>query len=312
MKLEFVKLNGLGNDFVFIDDLSGEINLTEHQVQWLCDRNFGIGADGVILVRQANNDDALAYMHYINSDGSLAQMCGNGVRCFAKYLIDRGFNGAGNGSFIAETLAGNKEISYTVDSDNKMTLACVNMGEPILDPALVPVNISATATTVQGNDFVKEATISSPWGDFAFTCVSMGNPHAICFVDNWEALPDELFTDPSHKNLKTFRINEIGAFYEANPVFPEKTNVEFASIADNGIEMRVFERGCGETLACGTGACATAVAAILTGKSHNEVTVHLLGGDLQIAWNPDGKTDNDKSVFMTGPALESFAGVVEV
>lgn len=313
MKLDFVKLNGLGNDFVFIDDLSGEINLTTEQVQWLCNRNFGIGADGVILVQQPKNDEALAYMHYINSDGSLAQMCGNGVRCFAKYLVDRGFNGTGDGSLVAETLAGNRKIDYTVTDDGKMALACVDMGAPILDPSLVPVSLDANATTPQGRAFVKEASIPSPWGEFAFTCVSMGNPHAVCFIENWDELPDDLFSDPTHKCLATLRIDDIGAYYESHPAFPEKTNVEFASVTNNGIDMRVYERGCGETLACGTGACATTVAAILTHRCANETTIHLLGGDLSIAWpaNSDS-SDNEVSVMMTGPAEESFSGVVEV
>lgn len=320
MKLEFAKLNGLGNDFIFIDDLSNEIELTTNQVQWLCNRNFGVGADGVILVRPPQNAEALAYMHYINSDGTLAQMCGNGVRCFAKYLVDRGFAGnAHSGVLTAETMAGNREIEYTTNDAGEMTLATVNMGKPILDPAQVPVNLPANATTATGVGYVQETPIPSPWGNFAFTCVSMGNPHAVCFVEDWNALPDELFSDATKKSLETLAINQIGAFYESNPAFPEKTNVEFACMTPEGIDMRVYERGCGETLACGTGACATTVAAILTGRLEEQTTVHLLGGKLHIAWKQQESgaegaegAEGAHPVFMTGPAAESFSGVVEV
>ena len=304
MELDFAKLNGLGNDFVFIDDFSREIELTTDQVKWLCDRHFGIGADGVILVRPSTDAQCAAYMHYINSDGTLAQMCGNGVRCFAKYLVDRGFVNAQDGSFVADTLAGPRPIAFEVDDNGLLTRATVDMGHPILDPALVPVNAEASGVSAEGVSFVREMPLESPWGTFKFTCVSMGNPHAVCFVDSWDEVADSLFADPAAKSLETLDINAVGAFFERHPAFPEKTNVEFAVIGDLGISMRVFERGCGETLACGTGACATNVAAALTGRAGRENDLNLRGGTLHITWA------DDDHVMMCGPAAESFTGTV--
>ena len=306
MELEFVKMNGLGNDFVFIDDFSREVELDAEQVARLCDRHFGIGADGVILVRPAKDPRCAAYMHYINSDGSLAQMCGNGVRCFAKYLVDRGYVPAESGRFVAETLAGPRTISFEVDAEGRMTLATVDMGAPELEPSRVPVAAEANAKDARGRPCLLELPIDSPWGAFAFSCVSMGNPHAICFLDDIEAVDDGLFPDPASKSLATLELDKIGAFYEAHEAFPEKTNVEFARVGAEGIEMRVFERGCGETLACGTGACATNVAAALTGRAGRENDLLLRGGRLHILW------DDEDEVMMTGPAAESFEGTVEV
>lgn len=304
MELHFSKLHGLGNDFVFIDDLSNEIELSSEQVSWLCDRHFGIGADGVILVRPSDRDDCVAYMHYINADGSLAQMCGNGVRCFAKYLVDRAFVSSEEGSLTAETLAGPRHIVFSTDDDGKMTVARVDMGLPILDPCEIPCSLEANGRFQEDLSFVGNAEIDSPWGAFAFTCVSMGNPHAVCFLDDLEALPDSLFLSGKPRSLDTFKIDEIGAFFEAHAAFPEKTNVEFAVVEDDHIRMRVFERGCGETMACGTGACATLVSAVLTQRSERTNTVELNGGSLSIEWAESGH------VMMTGPAVESFEGTV--
>ena len=306
MELDFVKLHGLGNDFIFVDDFSRDIELTKEQVALLCNRHFGIGADGVILVRPSERSECAAYMHYINSDGTLAQMCGNGVRCFAKYLVDRGFVQASDGQFVADTLAGPKPISFEVDENEKMTRATVDMGHPILEPAEVPVAAPANAESAQGVAFAKDVAIDSPWGPFAFTCVSMGNPHAICFIDDFNTVNDELFTDASNKCLETLDLNKIGAFYESHEMFPEKTNVEFAQVRSGAIAMRVFERGCGETLACGTGACATNVAAALTSRAGRENDIVLRGGTLHIVW------DDDNHVMMTGPAVEAFQGTVEI
>ena len=287
MELSFIKLNGAGNDFVFVDDLSNEIELTTSQVSWLCDRHFGIGADGVILVRPSERPECAAYMHYINSDGTLAQMCGNGVRCFAKFLVDRGYVQASDGSFIADTLAGPKPISFTVDEQDKMTQATVDMGHPILDPQEVPVNAQANATSPLGTPYAKDVAIESPWGPFSFTCVSMGNPHAITFIEDFDVLPDDLFTG-APKELATLDLEK------------------FAHISEKGIEMRVYERGCGETLACGTGACATCVAAALTERAGRENDLILRGGVLHILWT------EDDHVMMTGPATEAFEGTVSL
>lgn len=305
MNISFSKLHGLGNDFVFINDLDNRLELSESQVAWLCDRHFGIGGDGVILVRPSTLEGTDAFMYYINSDGSLAQMCGNGVRCFAKYLVDYGIV-ENTGHLIAQTLAGPREIDYSTDEAGKLTEATVMMGEPILAPQDVPTLLTPTAKMVDGSYYVRDQSIESPWGEFAFTCVSMGNPHAITFIHDFNALPDELFPNTYDKRLATMNINEIGAFFESNPAFPEKTNVEFAEITQEGIAMRVYERGCGETLACGTGACATSVAATLTERAGRENDIILRGGTLHIVWADDNR------VFMTGPACEVFQGVVEL
>lgn len=306
MELSFAKLHGLGNDFVFIDDRAGALDLTDEQVSFLCDRHFGIGADGVILVRPPKSDEGDGYMHYINADGTLAQMCGNGVRCFAKYLVDRALVDRSAGRLVADTLAGPRPIAFTVDEAGAMTEATVAMGAPILDPALVPVAAEPDSLTAEGAPYVGHLRLDSPWGPFVFACVSMGNPHAICFVDDWEALPDELFATGAEKSLATLRIDLPGSFFETHPAFPEKANVEFASVTPDGIAMRVWERGCGETLACGTGACATNTAACLTGRAGRENDLLLSGGVLHIRWDDDG------TVFMTGPATESFSGTIVV
>lgn len=309
MELEFDKMDGLGNDFVVIDDLSNEIELSKNEIAKICDRHFGVGADGVILVRPSEREECIAYMHYINSDGSLAQMCGNGVRCFAKYLVDHGFVDPSNEYLVADTLSGPKKIKFNIGKNGLMISACVDMGEPILDPSNIPVDlskfISITQKSKEKNDAVVDAALDSPWGEFKFTCVSMGNPHAVCFIEDWLSLPDDVFTS-TEKSLKTFDVSKVGSFFESNSAFPEKTNVEFAEITCTGINMRVFERGCGETLACGTGACATCVASVLAKNETNEVDIHLLGGTLHINWS------DDNQVYMTGPAEKTFQGVINL
>lgn len=292
MELEFAKLHGLGNDFVLIEDWENAVELTDVQVKYLCDRHVGIGADGVILVRPSEDPACTAYMHYVNADGTLAQMCGNGVRCFAKFLVDRGYVPAGDGKLTADTLAGPRSLSFEADAAGKMMLATVDMGRPVLAPAQVPVDAPADAIAPFGEPYASALELDSPWGAFTFACVSMGNPHAVCFLDG--------------ADLDAFDVDAVGSFFESHPAFPEKTNVEFAVVGPHGIAMRVFERGCGETLACGTGACATAVAACLTGRAGRETDVLLRGGTLHVAWADDGH------VMMTGPAAESFAGTVNV
>jgi diaminopimelate epimerase len=304
---QFWKLHGLGNDFVFLDAMKHNVELSEKQVAALCDRHTGIGADGVIVVKPSPRPECAGYMHYINSDGTLAQMCGNGVRCFGKFLIDHGYVDASAHEFVADTLAGPRPITFEVDAAGLMSTATVNMGAPILAPAEVPTTLGATKTTQDSTAYVEAAEIESPWGSFAFSCVSMGNPHAVCFLDEeaFAALPQECFGE-GPRSLSNFNVALVGAFFEKHEAFPEKTNVEFAVVENSGrINMRVFERGCGETHACGTGACATQVAAHLSGRTNTEADVVLLGGTLHIALR-------DGSVFMTGPATESFAGNVDL
>lgn len=304
LKVDFVKLNGCGNDFVFIENMDGQISLTQEQVASICDRHFGVGADGVILVDRSPKDECDAYMHYINSDGTLAQMCGNGVRCFAKYLVDNQMVDTAEKKLNVDTLSGVKPIEYMTDFDGKLTEATVDMGCPVFDPELIPTTLEANSRTSDDVRFVSEQSLSSPWGDFRFNAISMGNPHAVCFIDDFNDLPDDLFTGMP-KSLATFDIDKIGSFYEKCDAFPEQANIEFAEITDDGINMRVYERGCGETLACGTGACATSVAATLSKGAPFENVIHLLGGDLSINWI-------DGHVFMTGPAKEAFRGTFDI
>ncbi|MBO4365166.1 MAG: diaminopimelate epimerase, partial [Eggerthellaceae bacterium] len=283
MKYEFAKLHGCGNDFVMINDMDGAIELTTQQVEYMCDRHFGVGADGVILVKPSPRPECAAYMDYINADGTRAQMCGNGVRCFAKFLVDRGIVDPAAGRFVADTLAGPKPIDFTVDSDGKMVQATVDMGEPILRAAEVPTRLPETDTS--WGPAVVEQLVNVGDTELAFTCVSMGNPHVITFVE-----------DPA-----TFPVTTVGPVVECADAFPEKTNVEFACVDGDQITMRVWERGCGETLACGTGSCATTVAAHITGRAPRKVQLHLLGGTLGIEWR-----ESDNHLYLTGPAVQSF------
>lgn len=289
MRYDFVKLHGLGNDFVVIDDLADEIVLTPEQVVAVCDRHFGVGADGVILVKPSARPECAAYMDYYNSDGTKAQMCGNGVRCFAKFLVDNRIVDPEAGSLVADTLAGPKPISFTLDDDGKLAQATVDMGAPILEPVQVPTELPGTETAF--GTVALEAIVPVDGQEIAFTCVSMGNPHAITFLDS-----DDLGI-----------VQTVGPYVETCDAFPEDTNVEFAFVDGDDITMRVWERGCGETMACGTGACATAVAAHITGRTGRNVNLKLLGGTLRIEWR-----ESDGHVLMTGPAAQSFTGSVEV
>lgn len=283
MRLDFDKMNGLGNDFVFIEDLDASLDLSDDAVAWFCDRHFGIGADGLILVRPATSPDADYYMHYRNADGSLAEMCGNGARCFAKYVVDRGLIATDASSLVIETLGGLKPVTFTRADDGTLERATVDMGVPELAPEKIP-------TTFTGSQ-VYECAIETPWGQVQLSAVSMGNPHAIIWVDDVETAP----------------VETLGPFVETNERFPKHTNVEFAQLIDDEtIRVRVWERGVGETLACGTGACATAVAGALSCRTGRESTIELPGGDLRIRWH------ENQHVYMTGSAAFSFSGSIEV
>ncbi len=287
MELQFVKMHGLGNDFVVIEDLSEDLDLTPDAVAWFCDRHFGIGADGLILVRPATTPDADFYMLYYNSDGSVAEMCGNGIRCFAKYLVDHGLAAADRDSIVVETLGGLRPIAFTRADDGMLYLATVDMGEPILRPADIPTEMRCGGN----DDMVISCPLETAAGVFDVTPVSMGNPHCVLWVD-----------DVDEADVET-----VGAAIEDHPMFPAKTNVEFAQmVGADRIRVRVWERGCGETLACGTGACAAMVAASLTLRIGREATVELPGGDLEIRWG------EDDHVHMTGPAEEVFSGTLAI
>jgi len=287
MELSFVKMHGLGNDFVVIEDLAAEIDLAPEAVAWFCDRHFGIGGDGLILVRPASVPDADFAMVYYNTDGQAAEMCGNGIRCFAKYVIDHGLVGDEVDHLRVQTAGGVKAISTTRAYDDTMYLATVDMGEPILKPALIPTEMRCG----NNEDMVVACPLETELGIFDVTPVSMGNPHVVLWVDDVDTAP----------------VHTLGPVIERHPMFPNRTNVEFAQMADDDvIRLRVWERGVGETLACGTGACATAVVASLTMRIGREAIIELPGGELEIRWA------EDNHVMMTGPAEEVFSGTLSI
>ena len=279
MKIDFVKMHGLGNDFILIDCLSkplGDSSFLSYLAKKLCNRNFGIGADGLMLILPSSKADLR--MRIFNYDGSEAQMCGNGIRCFAKYAYENKL--VSKNKFTVETLAGIIIPELTI-TNNKILGVKVNMGTPKLRRREIPMNGKDTLTVV--NETLK----INPEQTFKITCVSMGNPHCITFVND----------------VQSISVDEIGPKIENQPLFPEKTNVEFIQVLNKQeINFRVWERGVGETLACGTGACAALVAAVLNKKTDREATIHLPGGALNIQWA------DDRHVYMTGPAELVFRG----
>lgn len=270
--IKFTKMQGLGNDYVYIDTIHQNIENRTYLAQFVSNRNFGVGSDGLILVEKSNVADFKMTM--FNSDGSQAEMCGNGIRCVAKFVYDKGLTDKTN--LKIETLAGIKILLLNV-KDGKVETVRVDMGEPILEPTKIPVMATTNHVKIEAYD-----------KKIDFTCVSMGNPHAVTIVDD----------------VKNFDVKKYGKDIEVNKIFPQKANIEFAEIVDrNTIKMRVWERGTGETLACGTGSCATAVACALNGVTDRNVVIELLGGNLEIEWN-----ENDNHVYMTGPAVTVFEG----
>ena len=283
MKIDFTKMNGLGNDFVMIDDRDEALDFAPEAVAWFCDRHFGVGADGLILVRPSTTPEADWYMHYYNADGSLAEMCGNGARCFAKYLVDHGLVPHDASALTIETLGGLKPVTFTRDDNGMLESATVDMGKPLFSPEEIPAAFEGTQ--------VYDCPVETPYGTVHVTGVNMGNPHVVIWVDDVETAP----------------VDTVGPYLERHERFPNGTNVEFAQLIDNEtVRMRVWERGVGETLACGTGACAVAVAATLSCRTGRDSTVQLPGGDLLIRWH-----ENDH-VYMTGSAAVSFTGTVEL
>jgi diaminopimelate epimerase len=279
----FRKYHGLGNDFILIDDRDrSEPSLSPEQSAGLCDRNFGVGGDGVIFALQSHSQDF--QMRIYNSDGSEPEMCGNGIRCMAQFLRDLGETAD---RYSIETRAG--LIVPVMKDDGTIT---VDMGEPVLKASLVPTTLEPN---FEGESVVKQS-YECNGKQWKISCVSMGNPHAIIFVDDVEAVD----------------LSGDGPALEKAPVFPAKTNVEFVQVVSpNHLKMKVWERGAGPTLACGTGACALTVAAIRAGKipaNSGPVRVTLPGGDLFIEWQASG----DNKVYMTGPASFAFEGVAVV
>ena len=277
--IKFTKMQGLGNDYVYMDAIHQKIENESSLAQFVSNRHFGIGSDGLILI--CKSDIADFKMRMFNSDGSEAEMCGNGIRCVGKFVYDKGLTD--KTTVTVETLAGIKTLELNT-KEGKVETVKVDMGEPILNPKEIPV--------ISDEEPVKNLMLEAEGRKFKITCVSMGNPHAITEVEDTEK----------------FDVEKYGKVLEVDKAFPNKTNVEFIQIVDkNHVKMRVWERGAGETLACGTGACATAVACYLNGKTDRNVEVELLGGKLYIEWN-----EENNHIFMTGPAVTVFEGVLEI
>jgi diaminopimelate epimerase len=277
--MKFTKMHGLGNDFIVV---YGEHKLPEHAPKLsiaVCDRFFGIGADGLVYILPSDKADFM--MRIINSDGSEAEQCGNAIRCIAKYVYDYGYTD--KTEVTIETIgAGVQPVELTVD-DGKVVSVRVDMGKPILNGLLVPTTIDAEPVLAQ--------PIEADGRTFEFTAVSMGNPHCVIYVED----------------AVNFELLQWGPMLETHALFPKKINVEFATVKSrSSIDMRVWERGAGPTLACGTGACATLVSSVLNGLTERAATVSLKGGDLFIEWN-----EEDGHVYMTGPATEVYKGIME-
>ena len=287
--MKFTKMHGIGNDYVYVNCFEETVNDPSKVSQAVSDRHFGIGSDGLILICPPDSPENDCKMRMFNADGSEAEMCGNGVRCVGRYVYDR--NVVRKNPLRIETLAGVKVIEVHTNEKGEAELLTVDMGEPVLTPDEVPVIGEVSDSKVQGVKAVMDLKLSSQGKDFVFTCVSMGNPHAITFIDT---------------PVKDFAVDYYGPSLETDPAFPKKTNVEFVEFVDEThLNMRVWERGSGETWACGTGTCATVVAANLLGKCPRvPVDVKLLGGTLTIEWS-----EKDNHVYMTGPATFVFDGV---
>ena len=277
--MKFTKMHGLGNDYVYVNCFEEKIDNPPAVARFVSDRHFGIGSDGLIMINPSKTADFEMEMY--NADGSRGEMCGNGIRCVAKYVYDYGLTD--KTQISVETLGGIKYLDLTVE-DGKVSLVKVDMGKPELEADLIPI--------ISEREQVIDEPIEVDGKEYHMTGVSMGNPHAVIYVDD----------------VKGLDLEKIGPKFENHERFPKRINTEFVHCIDRQtVEMRVWERGSGETLACGTGACAVAVASILNNLTDTRVTVKLLGGDLQIEW--DQKKNH---VFMTGPAKVVFDGVIDI
>lgn len=277
--MKFTKMHGLGNDYVYVNCFEEKIDNPPAVARFVSDRHFGIGSDGLIMINPSKTADFEMEMY--NADGSRGEMCGNGIRCVAKYVYDYGLTD--KTQISVETLGGIKYLDLTVE-DGKVSLVKVDMGKPELEADLIPI--------ISEREQVMDEPIEVDGKEYHMTGVSMGNPHAVIYVDD----------------VKGLDLEKIGPKFENHERFPKRINTEFVHCIDRQtVEMRVWERGSGETLACGTGACAVAVSSILNNLTDTQVTVKLLGGDLQIEW------DREKDrVFMTGPATVVFDGVIDI
>ena len=289
MKINFTKMHGCGNDYVYVNGTAERIRDKAAFARFVSDRHFGIGADGAIFINTKESaltwtDGADFEMEMYNADGSRSEMCGNGIRCVAKYVYDHGLTDKEEVNIVSAGAL--KPIRLTIENGEAVK-ARVNMGAPILAPGDIPVGIPGHEDDAR----IVDVPIPVMDGMYRVTCVSMGNPHAVVFVPETEGLD----------------LDQIGPYFENHAYFPRRINTEFVKVMDkNHVTMRVWERGTGETLACGTGCCATAVACVLNGLTEEKVFVKVLGGELEIEWDREADL-----VYMTGPATTVFSGEID-
>jgi diaminopimelate epimerase len=287
--MKFTKMHGAGNDFIYVNCFKEKIKKPDKLAKIICDRHTGVGSDGLILICPSSKADAR--MRLFNADGSEAELSGNGIRCLAKYVYEHKIAKSKGrlvmpgqpplpASLRIETGRGVLAVGLILDNNKKVRKVCVNMGQPILSPADIPVKLSG--------EKIIEKPIEISGRQLLMTCVSMGNPHAVFFCDD----------------VSSIELEKLGPAIENHSLFPNRTNVHFVQVdSKNKLTMRTWERGCGETLACGTGACACCVSGVLTGRMNRKCTAHLSGGDLELFWS-----EQDNCVYMTGPAVEIFNG----
>ncbi len=274
--MRFTKMHGAGNDYVYVNCFDEAVSDPVGLARAVSDRHFGIGGDGLILILPSDTADVR--MRMFNADGSEAEMCGNGIRCLAKYAFDYGLVKVN--PMQVETAAGIERVELALGEDGKVTTATVDMGEPVFDPELIPVNIPQKR--------VVELPIRTSTRAFTMTCVSMGNPHAVIYADDVAGVP----------------LTEVGPELENHPLFPNRVNVHFVQVdSPREVTMRTWERGSGITLACGTGAAAVCAVGVVTGRGERTITAHLTGGDLGLEWR-----EENGHIYLTGPAVEVFSG----
>lgn len=288
MKFKFTKMQGCGNDYIYVNGFTEKIPQEEKTelVRHISDRHFGIGGDGVIFINPSSEADFEMEMY--NADGSRAEMCGNGIRCVAKYVYDKGLTDKTDISVIS---CGQIKYLQLFLKEGRVDTVRVNMGAPELRPERIPVTVAEAGMPLEKERIVN-APIIVQGKEYKMTCVSMGNPHAVIFLED----------------VTNLEIEQIGPYFENHERFPKRINTEFVKVLDKKtVQMRVWERGTGETLACGTGCCATVVACILNGLTDEKVTVKLLGGEIEIKWDREANL-----VYMTGPAVTVFEGEYDV
>ena len=273
--MKFTKMHGIGNDYVYVNAFKEKLENPAKVAKKISDRHFGVGSDGLVLILPSEKADFK--MRMFNADGSEAEMCGNGIRCLAKYVYENGMTS--RDVISVETLAGTKTLKLFIEN-GKVQKVRVNMGEPELERSRIPMK--------GPNGKVVAEPIEVKGSRYLITCVSMGNPHTVIYVEDLERFP----------------VTRLGPIIETLPLFPKRTNVEFVQVPSSGeASIRTWERGTGETLACGSGACAVCVAGVLNKKTERKMTAHLRGGDLELEWR-----ESDGCVYMTGPAVAVFSG----